>query len=172
VVGSARISGPGRQEAEALGKTLVDQGFRLVTGGMGGAMRAVSFGARSSERYAAGDVIGVLPGYDAGEANEYVDIPICTGFDHARNLVVVASGDVVFALGGRAGSLSEIALAWALHKPVIAVGTEDGWAQRLAGEQLDDRRDDRVHGPLEPTAAVLLAVELLKQPRRPPTAIS
>ena len=161
VVGSASANSAGEDDAFELGRALVDAGFRVVTGGLGGIMRAASRGARSSEHYCPGDVIGVLPTYDAEDANEFIDIPVCTGLRHGRNLVVAATGDVVFAVGGRSGTLSEIALAWTLGKPLVCVGNATGWASELAGRRIDDRRDDRVHGPLGPDEAVALAMELL-----------
>lgn len=66
-------------------------------------------------------------------------------------------------MGGQSGTLSEIALAWQLGKPVIAVGAGDGWGRRLAGVAIDDRRSDRVHGPLPPAEAVELAVRLVAE---------
>ena len=161
VVGSAREGSDGETEAEALGRALVDAGCRVVSGGLGGIMRAASRGARSSKHYQPGDVIGVLPSYRADDANEFVDIPICTGLQHGRNLIVVATSDVVFALGGRSGTLSEIALAWTLGKPVVCVGRADGWASELAGRRIDDRREDQVLGPLEPEEAIAVAKELI-----------
>ena len=113
-------------------------------------MQAASEGARLSDRYRAGDIIGVLPGYDAEDANPYVDVPICTGMQHGRNVIVAATGDVVFALGGRSGTLSELALAWTFGRIVVSVGESEGWALELAGRQIDDRRQDTVHGPLPP----------------------
>ena len=162
VVGAARITGEEEQTALQLGCAIVDAGFRLVTGGLGGTMQAASAGARSSKHYQPGDIIGVLPGYDAHEANAHVDIPICTGMQHGRNTIVAATGDVVFAIGGRSGTLSEIALAWTFGKVVICVGDSEGWAQELAGRQIDDRREDKVHGPLPPDGAVSLALKLLE----------
>ena len=125
-------------------------------------MKNARAGARSSKRYQPGDVIGILPSYRADDANEFVDIPICTGLQHGRNLIVAATGDVVFAIGGRSGTLSEIALAWALGKPVVCVGKADGWATELAGRRIDDRREDKVFGPLDPEEAVAVARELLQ----------
>lgn len=168
VVGCARDGSEGEADAEALGRALVDAGFRVVSGGLGGVMRAASRGARSSEIYRPGDVIGVLPGYRADDANEFVDIPICTGLQHGRNLIVAATGDVVFAVGGRSGTLSEIALAWTLGKPVLCVGTAEGWASELAGRRIDDRREDQVHGPFEPEQAVVAAKEILQAHRYGP----
>lgn len=76
-------------------------------------------------------------------------------------MIVAATGDVVFAIGGRSGTLSEVALAWTFGKVVICVGESEGWARELAGRQIDDRRDDKVHGPLPPEEAVSLALKLL-----------
>lgn len=144
VIGSA--SGPPElmEEAEALGRALVDQGWRVVCGGLGGVMSAVAKGARSSEGATGSDVIGVLPGLQAQDANPWVDIVLPTGLQHARNVLVVAAGDVVVAVGGGAGTLSEIAMAWQHHKPVIALGTQGGWAAELGGRRLDHRREDAV----------------------------
>lgn len=160
VIGTGDDGTPGEADAEALGRALVDAGFRLITGGLGGIMRAASRGARSSSRYRDGDVIGVLPGYDAASANGAVDVPIVTGLGHARNVVVVATADVVFAVGGQSGTLSEMALAWTIGRPVVCVGDTDGWAKALAGQALDGRREDVVHGPLSPEAAVAEAVRI------------
>lgn len=144
VIGSA--SGPPElmEEAEALGRALVDQGWRVVCGGLGGVMAAVAKGARSSKNATGSDVIGVLPGLQADDANQWVDIVIPTGLQHARNVLVVAAGDVVVAVGGGAGTLSEIAMAWQHHKPVVALGTQGGWAAELGGRKLDHRRADSV----------------------------
>ena len=128
----------------ALGQQAIDAGFRIVTGGLGGVMAAVSKGARTAARRREGDIVGVLPMYDAELANPYVDIVIPTGMGIARNVMVVASGDVVVAIGGGSGTLSEIALAWQLGKPLIALSPAGGWAQKLAGQRVDGRRDDPI----------------------------
>ena len=83
-------------------------------------------------------VIGVLPGTDAGEANEHVTHAVATGVGHARNLAVVASGDAVIAVGGEWGTLSEIAFARKLGRTVVAL---DSWSLRnRAGTDLGHRR--------------------------------
>jgi len=167
VICDARCSDETLQVAETLGEAVIDGGFRLVTGGLGGAMLAASRGARAARSHRPGDVIGILPTYSAGDANEFVEVAICTGMNHARNIIVVASADVVFALGGKSGTLSELALAWKLGKPIIAVGEAPGWAVRVAGTPIDDRRPDHVHGPLPPREAVDLAHRLLAASREP-----
>ncbi len=127
-----------------LGRRSVDAGFRIVTGGLGGVMAAVSRGARASASWRDGDILGILPGYEASAANPYVDIAIPTGMQIGRNILVVATADVVVAVDGGAGTLSEIAIAWQLGKPLLALSTSGGWARQLAGERVDERRSDRI----------------------------
>lgn len=161
VVGSARANASDLANAEILGRALVDRGCSVVTGGLGGIMEAVCRGARSSSHYVHGATVGVVPTYEPNDANEHCDIVIATGMNHARNAVVAASADVVAAVGGKAGTLSEMAFAWTLGRPVVAVSAE-GWAAELAGRPLDDRRDDVIHGPLSPVEAATYCATLGK----------
>lgn len=140
--------------AEKLGRVLVDAGFRIVCGGGSGVMEAVARGARRSEHATGSDVIGILKGLDPSDANPYVDIVLPTGMAHARNALVAAAGDAVVALGGGAGTLSEVALAWRMGRPVVAFENHSGWAARLAGECLDPRRNDTVIAVRTPEEAV------------------
>ena len=152
VIGDARLPAGDPREvfAEDLGRRIVDAGWRLQTGGLGGVMEAASRGGRASERWSSGSILGILPGWDPAEANAYVDIALPTGLDHGRN-AIVAQADAVVAIGGGAGTLSELAFAWMLHRFVIARRGE-GWAGRLADAPLDDRvrypdiPDDQVFG--------------------------
>lgn len=161
VIGSARADATALDEAREIGRELVDVGFRVATGGLGGIMDAALQGARTSLRYQDGDTVAFLPGYGEAGASAAADIVLRTGLQHARNVVMIASADVVLAIGGRAGTLTELALAWELSRPVIAVGTSAGWAMELAGRALDDRRADKIHGPLAPREAALLAKGLV-----------
>jgi uncharacterized protein (TIGR00725 family) len=136
--------------AENLGRSLIDHGFRLITGGLGGIMEAASKGARSSAMFKQGDVIGILPGNDPGEANPYVDIGIPTGLDLGRN-IIISHAEAVVAIGGGAGTLCEMANAWVLGRLIIAYRVE-GWSGKLADRKIDSRDrypgipDDRVYG--------------------------
>lgn len=143
-----------------LGRLAVEARFRVVTGGLGGVMEAVSRGAHAAPSYAEGDVVGVLPGYDRRAANPYVDIVVPTGMQIGRNVIVAAMADVVIAVGGGSGTLSELAVAWQLGKPVIALAGTGGWADRLAGASIDPRRSDPVHDAATPEEAVAIASAL------------
>lgn len=104
-------------DAEAVGRGIAEADAVLVCGGRSGVMEAASRGAAE----AGGTVVGVLPTTEPADANEHVTYAIATGIGHARNLAVVASGDAVIAIGGEWGTLSEIAFARRLERPVIAI---------------------------------------------------
>ena len=113
IIGTGRASTDGhRAAAYTLGKLAVDHGFRIVTGGLDGVMEAACQGAHSSDNYREGATIGILPDSHDGAANRWVDNAIPTGMGLARNVLVIQSADVVVAVGGGSGTLSEIAFAW------------------------------------------------------------
>ena len=106
---------------EEVGRLLAEAGVTLVCGGMGGVMEAACRGARE----VGGEAIGIVPGHEVGEANEFCTHVVATGIGHARNLSVVSSGDAVIAIGGEWGTLSEIGFARALGRTVVALRSWD-----------------------------------------------
>ena len=144
VIGSGAPD-PRRDElAEAVGRTIAEAGFGVVCGGLGGVMEAACRGAHDVLGAGSGRIVAILPGEERSAANPYADVVIPSGVGYARNLLVVLSGDAVVAVGGSSGTLSEIAHAWQLNKPICALAGAGGWAERLGDEALDDRRDDRI----------------------------
>lgn len=107
--------------AYAVGRGLATHGAVVVTGGLGGVMAAASRGAAS----AGGTAVGLLPGADREQANEWVTVAIPTGLGELRNGLVVRAADALVAVGGGYGTLSEIALALKAGKRVVGVGTWD-----------------------------------------------
>lgn len=103
--------------AEQLGKKIAQNGFLLVCGGLSGVMEAACRGAYK----AGGTTIGVLPGNKRETANPYVTIPIVTAMSHARNAIIVRTADILVAVDGKYGTLSEIALAKAIGKRVLCL---------------------------------------------------
>jgi uncharacterized protein (TIGR00725 family) len=67
--------------------------------------------------------VGVLPGDSTGEANAWIEVAIATDMGHARNAIIVRTADAVVAVGGEYGTLSEIALALKMGKPVVSLGS-------------------------------------------------
>lgn len=147
--------------ARDLGRRAVEAGFRIATGGRDGVMEAVARGAHDARTRREGDVIAVIPGYARAQAHAHADIVIPTGLSLARNVVLVAMADVVVAVAGGAGTLGEIALAWQLERPVIALAQSGGWAERLAGRPVDERRLGVVQAAVDPAAAVAAALVAL-----------
>ena len=124
--------------AEEVGRLLAERGCVVVTGGLGEVMAATCRGAKA----AGGTTIGIVPGESRAAANPWVDHVVATGIGHARNLAVVASGDVVIAVGGRWGTLAEIAFARVLARPVVVL--EPGWAVEGDGVERADSPADAV----------------------------
>lgn len=146
--------------AEELGEALVQHGFRVATGGRGGVMEGASRGAHRASAYREGDVVGVLPSTEASQANPWVDIAVPTGMGHARNVILVSMADVVIAVGGGAGTLSEMAMAWQLGKPIVGLDLGEGWSARVANTSLDHRLRDPIHRATSPAEAARLARQL------------
>jgi hypothetical protein len=96
---------------------LAEEGFVVLTGGLTGVMEAASKGAKD----AGGLTVGILPGSDPNAANPYVDIPIPTGIGEMRNVIVVRSGAGIIAVGESLGTLTEIAYALRLGKPIVGL---------------------------------------------------
>lgn len=131
VMGAGKdIDGEAYDTAYALGRMVAEHGWALLTGGSAsGVMDAASKGAHDAN----GLVIGVLKG---DEGSEYLDIAIKTGMGDARNIINVLSSDVVIALPGGAGTISEVALGLVGHKTVITLGWDAGAAMHASGEGL------------------------------------
>lgn len=119
VIGGARADRQIMDIAEELGKKIAEEGYTLVCGGLGGVMLAACRGAGK----AGGLTVGILPGNRKSSANRYVSIPIVTSMSHARNAIIARTADILVAIDGRYGTLSEIAHAKALGKRVIGLYT-------------------------------------------------
>jgi len=115
VVGPGSAGEREEQLAREVGRLLAQCGVVVVTGGLGGVMEAACEGASS----VGGISVGLLPGGDRAAANRYVSVALATGLGEGRNLLVVRTADVVIAIGRSAGTLSEIAFAARLGKPVV-----------------------------------------------------
>jgi uncharacterized protein (TIGR00725 family) len=136
VVGDNNPSPEVTKWAEEVGQLLAKRDVVVVCGGTGGVMAAVARGAAAQ----GGTTVGILPTYDASTGNSSLSIVIPSGVGHARNVIVAASGDAVIALPGSYGTLSEVALALKLEKPVIGV---NAWGD-VKGVQAAKTADEAV----------------------------
>ena len=120
VIGPGTATGALYERAREVGRLVAERSGVVVCGGLSGAMEAAARGAAE----AGGIAIGILPDEDRGRANAYLSYSVATGAGQARNLAVVCSGDVVIAVGGEYGTLSEMGLALKMGRPVVAL---EGW---------------------------------------------
>src|SRR3954452_9733152 len=137
VVGAGHASAQQTSDAELVGRGLAEAGAVVVCGGLGGVMEAACRGARG----AGGVTVGILPGSDRADANEFVSVAIATGLGEARNALVVRAADALVAVGGEYGTLSEIALALKTGTPVVALGSWeiDGVVRASSAEEAVER---------------------------------
>lgn len=162
VIGDARAPRPRLRTAEAIGAAVASLGATLITGGRGGIMAAAGRGARR----AGGVVVGIVPSTDFAEANPWCSVVVPTGLGHARNALTALAGDVVVAIGGGAGTLSEIAFAWIHGRPIIVVQGSGGWADALPADGLDRRRSSTITAVADAAECVSVLRRFLKPRRR------
>ncbi|MGH2695280.1 MAG: TIGR00725 family protein [Actinomycetota bacterium] len=117
VVGAGEADEEIARLAEEVGQRLAQAGALVVCGGLGGVMEAACRGAKS----AGGTTIGILPGSDRSGCNAFLDVAIPTGMGETRNALIVRAADVVIAVGGEYGTLSEIAFALKTGTPVVGI---------------------------------------------------
>jgi uncharacterized protein (TIGR00725 family) len=120
IVGSGTAAGDLYEKARTVGRLVAEKGATVVCGGLSGVMEAAARGATE----AGGTALGILPDEDRRRQNEYLTYAVATGVGQARNLAVVCSGDVVIAVGGEYGTLSEIGLARKVGRSVVVL---EGW---------------------------------------------
>ncbi len=137
--------------AEEVGRRLAEAGVVVVCGGLAGVMEGVARGAAE----AAGTVIGIVPSSALQDANPHCTYVVATGIGHARNLAVVSSGEAVIAIGGEWGTLSEIAFARELGRPVVALSS---WEVSGGGTM---RGGPGIEVAADPAQAVELALSMI-----------
>ncbi|KPJ64371.1 hypothetical protein AMJ44_12955 [candidate division WOR-1 bacterium DG_54_3] len=158
VVGESDASQKIHKLAEEVGRLIAGAGAVLVCGGLKGVMEAAAKGAKS----AGGLTVGILPGSKREEANPYIDIPVITGLGYARNKIVVKTGQVVIAIGGKYGTLSEIGFALGYGIPVVGLNT---W-ELIRG---DGKVDQGIVYVRTPEEAVQTAFKLIRKVYKPRT---
>ncbi len=123
VMGAGQCDETIGEMARRVGALIAQRGAVLLCGGRSGVMEAAARGAKE----AGGLTIGIMPGMNASETppNPYIDIAVFTGMHDGRNWVNVCSSDAIIAISGGYGTLSEIALALKIGKPVVLLHSWD-----------------------------------------------
>jgi uncharacterized protein (TIGR00725 family) len=158
VIGGARASEEVRRVAREVGEEIGRRGWHLLTGGGGGVMEAAGQGFLEGRTVIPierrGVNIGLLPTDERDFANGAVEVVLPTGIGWARNAVIARAAQGIVAVGGCSGTLSEMAFAWQMGRPIAALGGSGGWSARLAGQRLDDRREEPVFAADDARSAV------------------
>ena len=137
------------------GKHVAESNSVLITGGLGGVMKAASHGAKDG----GGLTIGIIPQDDASLANEFCDIVIPSGMGLSRDFLNALSADGVIVVGGGSGTLSEICAAYMYKKPIVALKNSGGTASKYADTYLDHRKNVKIVGVETPQQAIKYILE-------------
>lgn len=119
IIGSGNPSPENYHLATEVGRLLARQGFAIVCGGLGGVMEAASRGCHEE----GGTVIGLLPGPEASDGNDFLTYALPTNLGHARNVLIAHAAKALIAVEGEYGTLSEIAISLKLGRPVVGLNT-------------------------------------------------
>ena len=144
VIGTSSADQPTISVAEEVGQAIGTRGWHLLCGGGAGVMEAACRGFVKARPKRGGMTIGILPTDEMSFANPFVEIPIPTGLGWARNTIIARAAWALIAVGGCSGTLSEIAFAWQMDRPIAAMTHAGGWAGKLAGKTVDDRRTEAI----------------------------
>lgn len=128
------------EAAAQIGLMVARHGMTLITGGGAGVMEAACLGAKN----AGGITVGIIQSDRAEDANPHCSIVIPSGMGHGRNILTVLSGDVIIALAGGAGTLTELGFSWIHGKPILTLAGHGGWAGKTGGRAIDERMPDSV----------------------------
>lgn len=157
IIGASEIDNKTKKTTIELGRLLARHQYAIVCGGLTGVMESICKGAKEE----GGLTIGIIPFLEKSAANKFVDIVIPVPFSQARNIVVVLSGDICVAIGGKAGTLSELCFAWIYQKPIIAMSNIEGWSSKISNQKIDDRRPDKIYGVETPEQVIEKINELI-----------
>ena len=137
------------------GKEVAKSGSVLITGGLGGVMKAASHGAKDE----GGLTVGIIPQDDSSMANEFCDIVIPSGMGLSRDFLNALSADGVIVVGGGSGTLSEICAAYMYKKPIVALKNSGGTASKYSDKYLDHRKNVKIVGVDTPQQAIKYILE-------------
>ena len=130
----------------------------LITGGLGGVMKAASKGAKES----GGLTVGIIPQNDVTQANEFCDVIIPTGMGLMRDFLNALSADGVIAIGGGSGTLSEICASYMYSKPIVVLKNSGGTSTKFADQYLDHRKNVKITGADTPKDAMEILLKQIK----------
>lgn len=147
--------------AYQLGKLVAKNNAILITGGKGGIMESAAKGAKEN----GGTTVGVVQGSQRLTSNEFTDIEVVSGMTATgEETILILMCDGLIGVGGGAGTLQELSIAYRNQKPVVLISSQNGWSKSLAGKYLDSRKRVKFKSATTPEKAVKILLKLIKRP--------
>jgi uncharacterized protein (TIGR00725 family) len=140
VLGSAEPGSKAYELAGAAGELLARSGVTLVSGCGSPATRVAAERALA----AGGLVVSIVPSDDIGLKDWPCSVLIPSGMGDARNLLMALAGDACLVIGGRAGTISEVCLAWLHRRPLLPLTGCGGWSDQLEKHPPDERQNSKI----------------------------
>src|SRR5688572_28811148 len=140
VLGSAEPGSRAYELAGEAGEHLARMGITVVSGCGSPATRVAAERALA----AGGTVVSIVPSDDIGLKDWPCSVLIPCGMGDARNLLMALAGDACLVIGGRAGTISEVCLAWLHRRPLLPLTGCGGWSDELPSHPPDERQNSRI----------------------------
>lgn len=140
VLGSADPGSTAYELAAAAGQLLAELGITLVSGCGSPATRVAAERAVRN----GGLVVSVIPPDQMPPPDWPATVVIPCGMGDARNLLMALAGDASLVIGGRAGTISEVCLAWLHKRPLLPLVGCGGWSDQLPSNPPDERRNSPI----------------------------
>jgi uncharacterized protein (TIGR00725 family) len=140
VLGSAEPGSSAYELAGDAGEALAVLGITVVSGCGSPATRVAAERALK----AGGLVLSIVPPDEMPPRDWPASIVVPCGMGDARNLLMALAGDACIVIGGRAGTKSEVHLAWLHKRPLLPLVGCGGWSDQLQ----EDPPDDRANAPI------------------------
>ncbi len=140
VLGSAEPGSAAFEMAGAAGELLARLGITVVSGCGSPATRVAAQRAMDAH----GLVVSIVPSADINLRDWPCTVLIPCGMGDARNLLMALAGDACLVIGGRAGTISEVCLAWLHRRPLLPLTGCGGWSDRLEANPPDERANSRI----------------------------
>lgn len=167
IMGSAadlNYSKEAEEFAKNLGKLIAKSGNILVYGAEK-EYSSLSTNAAIEASKNGGITVGVTGGKSKkiwGDFRPTVIIPCGLEIGGGREFSLVLSCDVIIAISGGSGTLTEMAIAYQANIPIITVDCFGGWSNKLSNDYIDERKRLKCLSVKTPEEALKVALKLLK----------
>jgi len=136
-LGSADPGSSAYELSGQAGELIANLGYTLVSGCGSAATRVAAERAHAI----GGRVVSIIPTDDIETPDWPCSVLIPCGMGDARNLLMALAGDACIVVGGRAGTISEVCMAWLHKRPLLPMTGCGGWSDQLEKNPPDERKN-------------------------------